>query len=105
MSSFTYIISSQDDFTNPERAWNCYVTLGGLPDGVKYFCCRVLNFTINPPSFEVNFNADTHVLYLLSNNFILDGGRSGNKSLNTIACVTSANMNERERERERANLH
>ena len=89
MSSFTYIISSQDDFTNPARAWDCYVTLGGLPDDVKYFRCRVLNFTINPPSFEVNFNADTHVLYLLSDNFILDGGRSGNKSLNTIACVTN----------------
>lgn len=89
MSSFTYIISSADDLTNPARAWDCYVTLGGLPQGVKYFRCRVLNFSFNPPSFDTAFNTDTHVLYLTSDNFILDGARSGNKSLNMIACATN----------------
>ena len=87
--SFTYVISSADDLANPAKAWNCYVNLGGLPAGVRYFRCRVLNFAVNPCSFDTVYNADTHVLHLTSNDFILDGGRSGNKSLNIIATVTN----------------
>ena len=89
MSSFTYIISSRDDLTNPARAWDCYVNLGGLPDGVRFFRCRVLNFAVNPCSFDTVYNTDTHIFHLASNNFMLDGGRSGNKQLNLIATVTN----------------
>ena len=89
MSSFTYLISSADDLSNPARAWNCYITLGGLPEGIKYFRCRVLNFAVNPCSFDTVYNTDTHVFHLVSDNFILDGGRSGNKRLNIISSVTN----------------
>ena len=87
--SFTYVISSADDSTNNARAWNCYINLGGLPEGIRYFRCRVLNFVVNPCSFDTVYNADTHILHLTSDNFILDGGRSGNKRLNIIATITN----------------
>ena len=89
MSSFTYIISSADDLTNPSRAWNSYITLGGLPEGVRYFRCRVLNFAVNPCSFDAVYNADTHIFHLASPNFMLDGARSGNKQFNIISTVTN----------------
>jgi hypothetical protein len=87
MSSFTYIISSLDDISNSARASNCYITLGGLPERTRYFRCRVHNFSINSVSILANYLVvgDGHFLHLTSDNFIIDGGRSGNKSLNTIA--------------------
>lgn len=87
MASFTYIISSLDDMSNPARASNCYISLGGLPERTRYFRCRVLNFSINSISLLANYLVvgDGHFLQLTSDNFIVGGGRSGNKSLSTIA--------------------
>lgn len=93
MSSFTYIISSLDDISNSARASNCYITLGGLPERTRYFRCRVLNFSINTVSILANYLVvgDGHFLQLTSDNFIIGGGRSGNKSLNTIATYSVDN--------------
>lgn len=91
--SFTYIISSLDDLSNPARANNCYVTLGGLPERTRYFRCRVLNFSINTASFPANYMAigSSHYVQLVSDNFIIGSARSGNKSLQTIATYSVEN--------------
>ena len=94
MSSFTYVISSFDDLGNQARASNCYITLGGLPPGVRYFRCRVLNFVINTCSIISLWMGgnDSHYLQLVCDNLILNGGRSGNKQLNVITTYSTDNL-------------
>lgn len=84
--SFTYIISSRDDSSNPNSASNCNLFLGNLPTGVKQFRCRVINFSINTASLTTGYMTpgDSHYLQLVSDNFIDNGGRSGNKIFNII---------------------
>ena len=91
MSSFTYVISSRDDLSNPNTAANCNITLGGLPERTRYFRCRVLNFAINTISLLPTYMTpgDSHYFQLVSDNFIIGGGRSGNKSLNLITTYST----------------
>ena len=91
MSSFTYVISSRDDLSNPNTASNCNITLGGLPERTRYFRCRVLNFAINTISLLTTYMTpgDSHYFQLVSDNFIIGGVRSGNKSLNVITTYST----------------
>ena len=91
MSSFTYVISSRDDLSNPYMSANCNITLGGLPERTRYFRCRVLNFSINTMSLLLTYMTpgDSHYFQLVSDNFIIGGGRSGNQSLNIITTYST----------------
>ncbi len=91
MSSFTYVISSRDDLSNPNMSAICNITLGGLPERTRYFRSRVLNFSINTISLSPTYMTpgDSHYFQLVSDNFIIGGGRSGNKSLIVITTYST----------------
>ena len=86
MSSFTYIISSRDDVSDVTRASSCYIQIGGFPEGIRYFRCRVLSFTINNCSLTNGWMGvgSSHYMSLVCDNLIVTGARSGNKDLNII---------------------
>ena len=87
MSSFTYVISSRDDLSDITRSSNCFITLGGLPEGVRHFRCRVSNFAINTHSLTNEYTAggSSRIINLICDNFILSCSRVGNKDLNIIS--------------------
>ena len=86
MSSFTYIISSRDDISDITRSSNCFISLTGLPVGVLYFRCRVLNFLINNCSLTTGWMGygSSHYINLTCDNLIANESRAGNKDLNII---------------------
>lgn len=85
--SFTYIISSRDDVSDRTRANNCYIPIGNLPAGTRFFRCRVLNFTINTASLTAGSMdvGSCNYVSLVCDNLLTNGGRSGNNSLNILA--------------------
>ena len=87
MSSFTYVVSSRDDLTDNTCSSNCFITLGGLPEGVRHFRCRVSNFAINTHSLTNEYTAggSSRIINLICDNFILSCFRAGNKDLNIIS--------------------
>ncbi len=87
MSSFTYVISSRDDLSNPYMSAICNITLGGLPERTRYFRCRVLNFSINIISLLLTYMTpgDSHYFQLVSGNLTI----GGNQSLNVITTYST----------------
>ena len=97
MNSFTYTISSSDNYVSGAIVANNAISVNVLftiPSKSRFFKCRVKNFIINPASFTTGATAGRFV-NLVSPNFANDGlYNSGNRNNQLIAfCDLNSGIN------------
>ena len=97
MDSFTYTISSSDNYVNGVITANSANSVNvqfTLPSKNRFFKCRVKNFIINPASFTIGATAGRFV-NLVSPNLSSDGlYNSGNRNSQIIAfCDLNSGIN------------
>lgn len=90
MDKFTYIISSLDDVSSPDRADNCNIRINSLPSKYNLFEVKVCSFIINVGSLDNTFKSASYI-YLVADNFVSQNQLiSGNRIANVLAiCNTS----------------
>ena len=97
MNSFSYTISSSDNYVNGVITANSANSVNvqfTLPSKNRFFKCRVKNFIINPASFTIGATAGRFV-NLVSPNLSSDGlYNSGNRNSQIIAfCDLNSGIN------------
>lgn len=82
MSSFTYIIRSNDRENQNENTNSCHLRLEGLPQNFKYFECQVVQFNC-----LLNRNFSNESIELRADAFGFQNGVDTNSTFKTCAFV------------------